>query len=264
MRRELPLLLLAGVLACEGPAGPSRAGPAGPAGPTGSTGDDGPSGPTGATGPTGDPGDPNRGPILTDDGLQLTLTAATIDDGGATVDFEVEDDGGRPLDIDGLLSEGEISVRFVLAWLDEDEDGRPLYYTAYTVRDQTSPLTNVTETQASTDSGGRFEELARGTYRYTFGVPVDVDPANTARTPHHHRVRRARDRGRRSRRQRVVPLPTRRRAGDRDPRRGHRRSVHRLPSRSVGQRRRPPGHSGCASRATRLSRSTPTPATPWT
>ena len=187
MRRSLSLLFLIACVACEGPEGPAGdQGPQGTVGDTGQTGDPGPPGPPGDPGDKGDkgdPGDPTRGPILTDDGLQFMITDAAITpDGQATVDFEVTDDGGRPLDINGLFSEGEVTLRFIVAWLDQDEQSRPLYYTAYTVRDQTSPITNVTETQASSDSGGTYEELAPGVYRYTLATTVNVTQADRTHT----------------------------------------------------------------------------------
>ena len=182
MSRGALILLLGVMFACEGPEGPAgNSGPSGPTGDSGPIGPIGPTGPQGQTGETGETGDP--GSIFTDGGLQLTLSNAAIaSDGTATVDFEITDDAGRPLDINGELSEGEVSIRFILAWLDQDDDNRPLYYTAYTVRQQTSPITQVTETQASADTGGRFQALDRGVYRYTFAATADgvfVDRTHT-------------------------------------------------------------------------------------
>lgn len=172
------------IWACEGPEGPT--GPAGSAGAdgtdgaAGATGSDGAAGQTGATGAAGTPG---RNALLTEDDLAMTLRTATIaPDGTATVDFELTDGAGRPLDVNGTFSEGEITTSFILAWLDQDDMNRPLYYTAYTTRDQTSSITNVTETQASTDSGGTLTELSEGVYRYTFGTPITVADASKTHT----------------------------------------------------------------------------------
>ena len=186
-RLACPLAALL-LFACEGPEGPAGpAGERGPAGPEGAPGapgemgEPGEQGPPGAPGEQGEPGDSARGPIFTDGALGFTLSNPAIaTDGTVTVEFEVADGEGRPLDVDGNLTEGEIEIGFVVAWLDQDDQDRPLYYTAYTVRDQTSPITNVTETQASTDRGGTLEELAPGRYRYTFGtVATDVDRSRT-------------------------------------------------------------------------------------
>jgi OmcA/MtrC family decaheme c-type cytochrome len=184
------------LLACEGPEGPMGPnGSTGPAGANGATGATGPSGADGSdgaqgdkgdTGDKGDKGDPGtgtggRGAVFTDDALAFEITAAAIDAAGvATAEFTLADGAGIPLDKDGLFTEGTVSVSFVLAWLGTEADGRVGTYTAYTVRDQTSPITNATETQASTDSGGTFEELEPGRYRYTFGTVVTVaDPSKT-------------------------------------------------------------------------------------
>ena len=191
MRRELPLLLLIGCLACEGPEGPSGA--TGPAGPTGAVGGEGPTGAAGPTGPTGDqgaPGEGTRGAIFTDNGVKFTITSAAINNGTATVDFTMTDDADRPLDINGQLSAGQFTIRWVIAWLDQEQDDGgnvvPLFYNAYTTRDQTSPPEspnpNVTETQASFEQNGTYEELAPGSYRYTFSTTVNVDAANNGKT----------------------------------------------------------------------------------
>lgn len=164
----------------QGPAG--EAGEQGPAGPRGPEGPEGERGPRGEPGEPGDPGDPSRGPIFTDRMVDFTLSNPSIaGDGTITVDIAVMDGEGRPLDVDGNLTNGTISFGLVAAWLGEDDQGRPLDYTAYTVRDQTSPITNVTETQASNDSGGTLEALPEpGMYRYTFGTTADnVDGSKT-------------------------------------------------------------------------------------
>jgi len=183
----LPTVL---VLACEGPVGPAGTGEAGPTGPAGAAGT---AGEAGAKGDPGDPGDPGakgdpgettRGAMLTDNALKFEIQAANIDAATevATVEFTLADGNDVPLDMDGVFTAGDVSVRFVLAALGVDDQGRPGVYTAYTVRDQTSPITNVTETQASTDSGGSFEELAPGSYRYTFGTAIAVTDAAATHT----------------------------------------------------------------------------------
>ncbi|MCA9551851.1 MAG: OmcA/MtrC family decaheme c-type cytochrome [Myxococcales bacterium] len=182
------------MVACEGPAGPAgqtgATGPAGGdgvAGPTGATGSDGTNGSQGEQGQQGekgekgDPGTPGgRGAVFTDDGLTFALANPIIDMAGvATVEFTIADGDGVALDMGGVYSAGTVSVSFILAWLDEDANGAGVY-TAYTTRDQTSPITNATENQASTDSGGSFEELEPGRYRYTFGTTIAV--ADAAKT----------------------------------------------------------------------------------
>ena len=148
-------------------------GPDGPEGRQGKPGDTGEPGDTGTPGEPGIPGIPGHDTWLTGPGLKLTVTSATMDASGVvTVDFRITDDAGIPLDKDGLYSEGAVTPRFILASLDQTPTGEPRQYTAYTTRPQTSPITNVTENQASTDNGGTFEEIdtGKGTYRYHFGT----------------------------------------------------------------------------------------------
>lgn len=174
------------LVACEGPAGPAgEPGPAGTRGPEGPAGEMGAPGEPGEQGEPGEPGEDGRDtrvPVLTDDDLVFELidAAVSVDTTTATVDFRLTDGNGAPLDKDGVFSAGTVSVSFVLAYLEEGAAGTPGLYTAYTVRDQTSPITDITETQASTDGGGSFEELEPGLYRYTFGTPINVvDPSLT-------------------------------------------------------------------------------------
>lgn len=87
------------------------------------------------------------------------------------------DEAGMPLDRAGIITPGPISMSFILAWY----DGEMRQYTAYTVGDQTSPITGVTETQASSDSGGTWEDLELGRARYTYGtsLPAGYDLTKT-------------------------------------------------------------------------------------
>ncbi len=184
-------------MACEGPGGSDGAtGPAGPAGtvgnpgatgpagmngvdgatgPTGEGGPGGATGPTGTTGPTGSNGTNGTGnghqaPWLTDGGLAVAITGAGIGTNGtATVSVTVTDGAGTPIDVNGLLTEGSVSLRFILTRLDTFDDGAPKAYTAYTTRTQTS-TSGDSATQAATDSGGTLSRIADGEYHYTFGA----------------------------------------------------------------------------------------------
>ena len=168
--RFLPYLCCCALVACEGPAGP--AGVPGPTGPTGEVGTPGGAGDPGDPGPIGAPG---RSPILTDANLVFEITDASIDGQGlATVTLSMTDGQGRPLDRQGLFTEGAVSASFVIAWLATDDDGQPLNYTAYTTREQTSPITGITEIQAGSESDGMYEEREPGVYRYSFSTPVNV------------------------------------------------------------------------------------------
>lgn len=111
-------------------------------------------------------------------GLQFDITDVMIaGDGTVSVDFTVADDRGLPLDLDGVFTPGPISASFVLTRIPEGET----QHVAYTVRNQTSPITNVTAEQAAADSGGSFTKLGEGNYRYTFGtkLPAGFNPNET-------------------------------------------------------------------------------------
>lgn len=166
----------------EGPAG--DVGETGAEGPAGAEGAPGAEGATGATGPAGEGAEwPEGGLRHAGAGLVLEIESATIGaDGTAVVDFSISDGEGRPLDREGLLTEGALSASFVLSYLEQDGAGEALQYRAYTTRAQTSPITDETETQAGTDAGGTYEQLTPGHYRYTFGTNIAVADANRGKT----------------------------------------------------------------------------------
>ncbi|MBK9265527.1 MAG: OmcA/MtrC family decaheme c-type cytochrome [Polyangiaceae bacterium] len=165
----------AGLLsACEGPAGPP--GERGSVG-EGLPGTNGEPGQTGDAGPEGPPGTPGHNAYLTGPGVKLDVSHTQVGvDGTVTVTFRITDQSGVALDRQGLYTEGAVSLRFVLAWLDEDANGNALQYTSYTTRMQTSPITGQSAEQAAADEGGTFEEVdfSQGIYRYTFGTKIQV------------------------------------------------------------------------------------------
>ncbi|MBI1356101.1 MAG: OmcA/MtrC family decaheme c-type cytochrome [Acidobacteria bacterium] len=111
-------------------------------------------------------------------GLQVQITRAWLDaDGTAHYSFTVGDSAGAPLDLDGVVTPGAITMRAVLASIPA---GQTLY-TAYTVRNSTSSITGATATQATSDSGGTFEKTGDGAYTYTFRtkVPSSADRSVT-------------------------------------------------------------------------------------
>lgn len=170
------------VSACEGPAGPR--GEQGPPG-EGSPGMPGDPGQTGDGGPEGPPGSPGHNAYLTGPGIKLNLLDAKIAvDGTAAVTFRLTDQNGLALDREGVFTEGAVSTRFVLAWLDEDAQNQALQYTSYTTRKQTSPITGASADQASADEGGTFEEIdfEQGIYRYTFATKINVSSPGKTHT----------------------------------------------------------------------------------
>ncbi len=186
------LLLLAAVACNDAEPGPE--GPEGPVGPPGPEGTEGPEGPFGPPGPKGDPGDkgvqgdpgvkgdpgaPGGGFRLTDTGFQLSLSEVAVDDDVVSVVVTIQDAAGRGLDREGSDTVGRVSANYVLAFLEEDEDGRPIHYTAYTTRTVTGGNGNM-ETQATAENDGTYEPLDFGVYRYTFRTPITgADPAKT-------------------------------------------------------------------------------------
>ncbi len=160
------------------PGGPGTSGPAGdagPEGPGGPTGDAGPEGPEGPEGPPGADGSNGHSAYLTGPGLKFEVLDAQIAASTATVTFKITDEDDVPLDLNGVFTEGAVTPRFVLGWLASDATG-PGQYTSYITKDQTSPITNATESQPAADTGGTFAEVGidEGTYTYTFAAPIAV------------------------------------------------------------------------------------------
>lgn len=193
--------LLFALAACTGPAGP--AGPQGPAGETGATGATGSMGSPGTPGMNGMPGTPGtpgmdgmpgpQGPAgdagangrdfrFTGSGLVVTILDAGIVDGGAMVDVRLADENGRGLDRTGTLTEGAVSVSFMLGYLDERSDGFPLQYVTYTRRSVS--FDGGVFLQNTAESTGTWTELApvgTGLYRYALSTAIGVG-ANAGKT----------------------------------------------------------------------------------
>ena len=159
--RSLALISLLLVAACEGPAGP--AGPAGDGSP-------------GEPGGSGSGGQPGTSPWIVGDGVDIAVQSFTMSATAATVRFSLKDGAGKPLDRSGMLTEGSVSVSFVLAQLTPLADGSPGQYTAYT--------TNTTATKAATESSGTFAvvDLVQGVYDYTFAAPLTGFDATRTQT----------------------------------------------------------------------------------
>jgi OmcA/MtrC family decaheme c-type cytochrome len=112
-------------------------------------------------------------------GLVIKVLSAEIGtDGTAKARVRFTDPRGLPLDRLGVQTPGPISASLILATIPK---GSTLY-TAYTTRRQTSPITNVSATQAGADSGGTWTQVAEGEYLYTFGTKA---PSGYDRTATH-------------------------------------------------------------------------------
>lgn len=126
-------------------------------------------------GETGAGGTGQTPPGITGAGVNLSIEDIEVsDEHVATVEFKVTDDEGRPLDLEGKVSLGAISVSFILSWLDETDEGESKQYVAYTLREKAVP-DGESETQSSTDSGGTYEKIDLGHYRYTLGSEIDIN-----------------------------------------------------------------------------------------
>jgi OmcA/MtrC family decaheme c-type cytochrome len=111
-------------------------------------------------------------------GLTVEIVSVEIPaDRHPVVEVTYVDDQGLPLDREGRFTPGTISMSFVIAWYDADTR----HYTAYTTRIQESPITGESAEQASSDSGGTWDDLELGRSRYTFGteLPEGYDMTRT-------------------------------------------------------------------------------------
>ncbi len=111
-------------------------------------------------------------------GLNLTVSNVSIgSDFKPTVTFRITDNGGQPLDREGKLTPGAVSLGIILAYIPQNAT----QYVAYTTRVQKSPITGASAAQASTDSGGTYTSLGDGNYTYKFAtaLPANYDTAAT-------------------------------------------------------------------------------------
>ncbi|MEZ5400989.1 MAG: OmcA/MtrC family decaheme c-type cytochrome [Bryobacteraceae bacterium] len=111
-------------------------------------------------------------------GLVTKIKSATVEqDGTMRVVFTITDPRGVPLDRDGIVTPGPVSTSFIAAMI----PASGTQYVAYTTRTATSNLNGQRAVQASSDTGGRYDKVADGEYRYTFGTkaPSTIDRAAT-------------------------------------------------------------------------------------
>lgn len=111
-------------------------------------------------------------------GLNIEITDYAIEaDGTVWAEYTVEDDGGLPLDLDGVYTPGSIRISFILSYIPQGSS----QYQSYTTRVVTGPTTPNSAVHPTSDSGGETEEIEIGHYRYTFNmkVPSGYDRAAT-------------------------------------------------------------------------------------
>ena len=117
-------------------------------------------------------------------GLRIKVNSVTVGaDRRPVVDFNLIDDLDQPLDRNGKVTPGAVSLSFILAGYNDAER----HYTAWTTRSVTTPASSprpgVTAIQAGTDTAGAagFTDLEVGHYTYKFkqAIPADAPASQT-------------------------------------------------------------------------------------
>jgi OmcA/MtrC family decaheme c-type cytochrome len=99
------------------------------------------------------------------------LSAAIGTDGTIRARFRITDLKGLPLDREGIVTPGVVTIRLIAAHIPKNQ----AQYTSYTT-------SATTPGQPATDANGVFETTAEGEYQYTFATKV---PASYDRTVTH-------------------------------------------------------------------------------
>jgi OmcA/MtrC family decaheme c-type cytochrome len=113
-------------------------------------------------------------------GLNITIVSAKIDSTGtATVDFKVTDPKGLGLDRLGVNTPGAVSTSFLIGSIPKGQS----QFVSYATRSRTSTDGKTSVIQATSDSGGTYQQVTDGEYIYTFGtkIPTSYDPTATHR-----------------------------------------------------------------------------------
>ena len=104
-------------------------------------------------------------------GLNLDIQSVEVSPPSVAVTFRISDDKEQGLDRLGIMTPGEVSTSFILARIKPGDT----QYTSYATRTATSSITGNSAVQAGTDSGGSYESLGDGVYKYTLGTPLPGD-----------------------------------------------------------------------------------------
>jgi len=145
-------------------------------GQNGAQGSPGATGANGATGPAGDAGvngQNGQNGLGFSTGVDVTINGVTVAaNGTVSVDFNLADDQGGPLDNQGVWSQGVAAPRFGLGRLDTPAAGAPVQQYITLTRSGTSPgLLNT----ANPNTGTVAEVTPRsGHYIYTFPSSVQI------------------------------------------------------------------------------------------
>ena len=115
-------------------------------------------------------------------GLFFSIVSAKVaSDGTISVDYKITDTGpaGLPLDINGVLTPGVVSPRYVAAYIPSGQE----QYVSYFATTVPAVSGGATATQPAADSGGTLTTVNTGEYIYTFKTkaPAGFDPTLTNR-----------------------------------------------------------------------------------
>lgn len=110
-------------------------------------------------------------------GLVLDVLSVAIDtDNTVRYRFRITDPRGVPLEREGNVTPGPVSISQVLAYIPKGTG----IYTSYTTRTQVSPINGERAIQASADTGGTYTKISDGVYEYKFGTKLPADYDKTA------------------------------------------------------------------------------------
>jgi len=100
-------------------------------------------------------------------GLAFSVVSAKIaSDGTISVDYKITDGTNLPLDLNGILTPGAVSPKFLAAYIPAGQE----QYASYITTTATAVSGGATATQAAGDSGGTTTTVATGEYVYTFAA----------------------------------------------------------------------------------------------
>ena len=108
-------------------------------------------------------------------GLAIKIVSAQIAANGTiSVDFKVADSKGLGLDRLGVVTPGAVAVSFLAAYIPKGQT----QFVSYATRTRSSTDGKTTVVQATSDSGGTYQQVADGEYVYTFATkaPRDLGP----------------------------------------------------------------------------------------
>jgi OmcA/MtrC family decaheme c-type cytochrome len=111
-------------------------------------------------------------------GLNLQILNVSIgSDRKPVVTFQITDNGGQPLDKDGILTPDAVTFGYVISYI----PANALQYVSYFTRAASNATTGLSTNWPTTDSGGKYTSSGNGTYTYTFGgtLPANYDQTVT-------------------------------------------------------------------------------------